>query len=240
MRKFSILILCLVLLLCAASCGKATEEEPFSAAFTIRPPESLTEVFFDTSYAGNTRVLRDDTLDYDALRALFIDSLLGSEADGHAARWSTSILYALEGEFTTQDAQTMSDLSMELARIIGFPGMRETTSANANVHIRFERADGAQVIPYTDADGHIRSVQITVPSSYLPAQRSAALRQRIMHACGFFHTAQTALDSVLAERPASDLREADYILLSILYGGVEAGDDKKACLAAFERYFAEE
>lgn len=239
MRKPFVILLCLALLLCAASCGKAAEEEPFSAAFTIRPEESLTEVFFDTSYAGETKILRDDTLDYDALRALFMDSLF-DEDTAHAARWSTALLYALEGEFTTQDAQVLSELSMDLARVNGFPGMRETTSGNANVHIRFEKASAPQVFPFTDEEGHIRSVQITIPSAYLPAQRSASVRRYMMHACGFFHSAQTTLDSVLSDRPASDLQEADYILLNILYSCVEAGDDKDACLAAFERYFAQE
>jgi hypothetical protein len=239
MRNLLLVVLCLSLLLCAASCGLTAEEEPFSAAFTIRPPESLTEVFFDTSYAGETFVQRDDALDFDALRMLFLDGLFDEQTE-HAARWNTPLLYALEGEFTTQDAQVLSDLAMELARVNGFPGMRETTSADANVHISFDKATRPQVLPYTDADGRIRSVQITIPSAYLPVQRSAAVRQYMMRACGFFHTARTTLDSVLAERPASDLREADYILLNILYSGVEAGDDKDACLEAFEQYFAEE
>ena len=240
MRKASILILCLVLLLCAAACGKAAEEEPFSAAFTIRPPESLTEVFFDTSYtAPETQVIRDDTLDYDALRALYIEGLFGEETES-TVRWSTPLLYALEGEFTTQDAQVLSELTMELARVNGFPGMRETTSANANVHIRFAKADKPDFRYTADEHGRIRTVNITVPASFMPAQRSAAVRQYMMRGCGFLQTVETTLDSVLAEKPASDLSDADFILLNVLYGGTEPGADKAACLAAFEGYFTQE
>lgn len=239
MRKFSILTLCLVLLLCAASCGKTAEEEPFSAAFTIRPPESLTEVFFDTSYAGETQVLRDDTLDYDALRTLYVDGLFDAETE-RAVRWSTPLLYALEGEFTAQDAQVLSELSMELARVNGFPGMRETTAANANVQIRFAKANKPDFRYTADEHGRIRSVNITVPAAYLPAQRSAAVRQYMMRGCGFFRTVDTPLDSVLAEKPASNLTDADFILLNVLYGGTEPGADKAACLAAFEQYFTQE
>ena len=240
MRKVSILFLCLVLLLCAASCGKAAEEEPFSAAFTIRPPESLTEIFFDTSYtAPETQVIRDDALDYDALRTLYIDGLFGEQTES-AVRWSTPLLYALEGEFTTQDSQILSELAMELARVNGFPGMRETTSANANVHVRFERADKPEFRYAADEHGRIRTVEITVPASFMPAQRSAAVRQYMMRGCGFLQTVETTLDSVLAEKPASNLTDADFILLNVLYGGTEPGADKAACLAAFEQYFTEE
>lgn len=235
MRKLLILLLCLVLLLCAASCGSAADNEPYSAAFTIRPPESLTEVFFDTPYAGETNVYRDDALDYDALRSLFIDGLFGEDTE-RAARWSAPLLYAMEGAFTTQDAQTLSDVAMELARVDGFPGMRETTPSNANVHIRFQKADRPQLEYDADVNGRIRSVTITVPGNYLPVQRNAVVRQYMMRGCGFFQTVQTTLLSVLAEKPASDLSDADFILLNILYGGVEAGADKAACLAAFDRY----
>ena len=239
MRKLFILSLCVVLLCCAASCGRAAEDEPFSAAFTIRPPESLTEVFFDGTYVGQTQVIRDDTLDYDALRDLYVGSLFDEQTE-QAARWSTTLQYALEGDFTQQDSQIASELAMELVRVNGFPGMRETTAANANVHIRFQKADAPQFLYNADANGCIRSVEIIVPAAYLSAQRSAIVRQYMMRGCGFLHTAQTSLDSVLAENPASDLREADFILLSILYSGVEPGADKAACLAAFDRYFAQE
>lgn len=239
MRKAIILLLCFVLLLCAASCGKAAEEEPFSADFTIRPQQTLTEVFFDTSYVGETQVVRDDALDFDALRALFLEGLFG-EGTEQAARWSTPLLYALEGEFTAQDAQILSELTMELARVDGFPGMRETNASDANVHIRFAKADTPDFRYSADEHGRIRTVEITVPAAYLPAQRSAVVRQYMMRGCGFFQTVQTTLDSVLAEKPASDLRDADFILLNILYGGVEPGADKAACSAAFEQYFEQE
>ena len=240
MRKLFIGLLCLVLLLCAASCGQAADNEPYSAAFTIRPPESLTEVFFDTPYVKDeTRVIRDDALDYDALRSLFLDGLFGEDGE-RAARWNAPLLVALEGAFTTQDAQTLSDLAMDLARVDGFPGMRETNPADANVRIRFDAASSPQMLYDADVNGRIRSVEITVPSAYLPVQRAATMRQYLMRGCGFFYTAQTSLDSVLAERPASDLTDADFILLGILYGGVESGADKNACRAAFEKYFAEE
>ncbi len=238
MRKLFIPVLCLVLL-CTVSCGKAEEEEPFSAAFTIRPQESLTEVFFDTSYVGETHVVRDDALDYTALRALYIDGLFDAQTE-HAARWNTPLLYALEGDFTAQDSQILSELAMDLARVDGFPGLRETTAADANVHIRFTKADNPAFLYDSDVNGRIRDVEITVPAAYLPAQRSAAVRQYMMHGCGFFRTVQTPLDSVLAENPASDLTEADYILLNILYGGVEPGADRGACLAAFDKYFTQE
>lgn len=239
MRKLFIPILCLALLLCAVSCGKAAEEEPFSAAFTIRQQESLTEVFFDTSYVGETQVVRDDALDFGALRELYIGGLFGDETE-RASRWNTPLLYALQGDFNTQDAQTLSELSMELARVSGFPGMRETAAADANVHIRFQKADKPQFLYDADVNGRIRSVEIIVPASYLPAQRSAAVRQYVMRGCGFFQTVQTTLDSVLSETPASDLSEADFILLNIFYGSVEPGADKAACLAAFEQYFKQE
>ena len=239
MRKVCILLLCFAVLFCAASCGKTAEEEPFSAAFTIRQPESLTEVFFDTSYTGETQVIRDDTLDFDALRALFIGSLF-DEQTGCAARWNTTLQFALEGDFTMQDSQTLSDLAMELARIDGFPGLRETTAANANIRIRFQKADKPQFLYDADENGRIRSVEITVPAAYLPAQRSAAVRQYMMRGCGFFRTVPTTLDSVLAENPATDLRDADFLLLNILYGSVEPGADKNTCLAAFEQYFAQD
>ena len=238
MRKLCIGALCIVLLLCTAACGQ-TVDEPYSAAFTIRPPESLTAVYFDTPYVSETFVVRDDALDYNALRELYIGSLFGAETE-YAARWSTPLLYALEGEFTTQDAQTMSALAVELARTDGFPGMRETAAADANVHIRFQKSDTPLFRYDADASGRIRSVEITVPSAYLPVQRNAIVRQYMMRGCGFFQTVQTTLDSVLAQRPASDLRDADFILLNILYGGVEPGADKAACLAAFDQFFSGE
>lgn len=239
MRKLFLVSLCLVLLLCAASCGEAPEEEPFSAAYTIRPEEPLTEVFFDTSYVGETQVVHDDALDFEALRALFIGGLFGEDTE-RASRWDTPLLYALEGEFTSQDAQVASELAMELARVDGFPGMRETTAADANVHIRFVKADSPQFLHNTDVNGRIRSVEITIPAAYMPAQRSAAVRQYMMRGCGFFRTVPTTLDSVLAENPAADLTDADFMLLNILYTGVETGADEAACLAAFEQYFVQE
>lgn len=238
MRKVFLLILCLALPLCAASCGKTAEEEPFSAAFTIRQPTQPTEVFFDTSYTGETQVVRDDTLDYNALRALYIEGLFSAQTQS-AVRWNTALLYALEGDFSTQDAKVMSDLAIELVRVNGFPGMRETTSENANVHIRFAKADKPDFRYTADEHGRMRSATILIPAAYLPAQRSAAVRQYMMRACGFLQTVQTEMDSVLAENPASDLSDADFILLNVLYGIVEPGADKTACLTAFEQYFEE-
>lgn len=239
MRKLYLFVPVLALLICAASCGTAAQEEPFSAAFTIRPPESLTEVYFDTSYAGETQIVRDDALDFDALRALYIGGLFGEETE-HAARWNSRLQVALEGDFSAQDSQMLSELAMELTRVDGFPGLRETNAAQANVHIRFVKADKAQFRYDADADGRIRSAEITVPATYLSAQRGAAVRQYMMRCCGFTQTVQTTLDSVLAEHPAADLTQADFILLNILYGSVDPGADKTVCLAAFDGHFTDE
>ncbi|MBQ7541634.1 MAG: hypothetical protein IJT44_05015 [Clostridia bacterium] len=239
MRKAAVLFLCL-LLPALAACGAAEEEEPFSAAFTIRPEPTLTAVYYDTSYVGETRVLPGDTLDAGVLRALFLEALFGEEAQ-YAVRWTSDVQYALSGSFADHDAQTVSDIADALDRVDGFPGIRETTADRANVRIVFTDAAQVQFLPETDAAGRILSVQITVPSSWDGARRAAALHQTMMRACGFFYTVQTPLESVLRQdSPADALTEADRILLDALYGGVEAGDGEDVCMEKFDQALAAE
>lgn len=238
MRK-GFLLLSAVLLVGLSACGAPAEEEPFSAAFTIRPEPSATEVFFDTSYAGETQVVRSDALDESALRTLFVQALFGTGGET-AARWTTTVQYALTGAAKAEDEKNVADLAANLAHISGFPVVRETSPDSANLHIRFDDTQTPQFRPQIDDSGRIQSVQITIPASYDVLQRRAALNEALMRACGFLYTAQTPLDSVLSkEKPAASLTDADWTLLEVLYGYLEPGDAKDVALSAFARAMAE-
>ena len=234
MRKACALILPLLLLILTA-CGNTEAEEPFSAAFTIRPEQKPTEVYFDVTYNSETQQLRSDALNADAVRALFAQSLFGSEGET-AVRWISPVRYTLAGKYTDEDSRTLADLASSLAHVSGFPSVRETTVGDGNLHIRFDDVSSIQFQPATDAAGRIQSVQITIPYEWDAAQRSAALHQSIMRACGFFYTTQTPLDSVLSsDLPAASLSDADYLLLETLYGSIEPGETKDACLEKLDR-----
>ena len=234
MRNRPALLLC-VLLLGLTACGAPIEEEPFSAAFTIRPEPELTEVYFDTSYAEETQILYDDALNADQLRALFAQALFGADA-AIAVRWVSPVRYVLRGSFTADDAQTVSDLAADLKTVPAFPGIRETTADDANLEIRFSEAGQVRFSPKTDGSGRILSAQITIPQTLESAQRKAALYQSILRACGFFFTAHTPLESVLSEdTPAAALTEADWAMLHVLYGSIEPGESEDVCLQKFDQ-----
>ena len=242
MKKALISVLMLLALLpVLTSCGDTASEEPFSAAFTIRPEQEPTEVYFDVTYTGETQQIRSDALDADALRALFAQSLFGAEGEA-AVRWASPVRYALAGAFTPEDAQTLSAVAASLTRVSGFPSIRETAAANdAALLVRFDETEQVQFLPETDEKGRILSVQITIPADWDAPQRAAALYRYAMRACGFFYTVQTPLDTVLsADMPADMLTDADYILLEALYGSIEPGDAKTVCLEQFDQTLSAE
>ena len=234
MRKLMALILLLLLPLLTA-CGAAESEEPFSAKFTIRPEEEPTDVYYDLTYNEETRQLRSDALDAAAVRTLFAQSLFGDEGKT-AIRWVSPVRYTLTGRYTSEDARTVSDLAASLRHISGFPDMRPSADDEGNLRIHFEPSAEIVFLPAVDEAGRIQSVQISIPSDWDTAKRSAALHRNLMRACGFFYTSSAALDSVLSgETPSAMLSDADYLLLETLYGSIEPGDTKESCLEKLDR-----
>ena len=237
-----ILPLCLVPLLLFAACGKTEDEEPFSAAFTIRPPESLTEVYYEipmpSEQASSTTLPdADHTLRLEDLRALLVQSVFGGKPDAFVCLWKEQVRYVLDGSFTEDDRSALSDMAADLTQIAPFPGMRETNAENANVIVHFADVPTAQFTFTKDAGGAITAGQITIPSSLPSRQRNALLQEKMFRLFGFFYDAQTPLDSVLAPEPADALTEPDLILLETMYGQLSAGMTKAQAEQAFTNAF---
>lgn len=247
MKKLFLLLLCPLLLLAACGVQNEEEEEPFSADFTIRPPESLTDVYYDIPMPSEADVSADEAnpvvpdgataLRYDDLRALFADAMFGGEPEACAALWTQQVRYAPEGSWTQEDLDLLSDMAQDLTQIAPFPGMRQTDVRNANVIVHFADVPDAQFTYTLDADGAIVQGQITIPSKLPPGQRNALLAEKMFRLFGFFHTAETPLDSVLAEDPADYMTETDLILLEIAYGQTESGMKQAVCMEKFAEHF---
>lgn len=230
MRKGLILIP--IVLLALAGCGGG-EEELFSARYTIRPEPEPTQVYFDVTYTDETQVIRSDAMDADAVCALFSQALFGTQ-DGAAVRWVSPVRYAAVGAYTAEDTQAVADFVSALSHVSGFPAVQAVSMRDANLLIRFENTDQVQFKHSTDAHGRILSADITIPSDWDAAQRSAAVNRYGMRACGFFYSVRTPLDSVLSDSvPAASLTDADYMLLEGLYGSIEPGEEKAVCLQKF-------
>ena len=236
---------CLVLLLCLSACSfQAEEEEPFSAAFTIRPPESLTEIYYEIPLPSGespdtytTLPDADHTLRLDDLRSLMEQSMFGTKPDATVSMWTTQIRYALDGSFTDDDSTALSDMAADLVQIAAFPGMREADAKTANVTVCFDDVQKAQLSYDIGANGEILSGEITIPSALPAYQRSALLQEKMFRLFGFFHDAQTTLDSVLAEEPAASVTEADLVILESVYGQFSPGMTKDAANEAFTDAF---
>ena len=240
------LLLCLAALLCLSACSlqMTEDEEPFSAAFTIRPPESLTEVYYDIPLStengeqpGTTLPDADHTLRLEDLRGLMTQSVFGENADATVCLWQKQICYTLEGSFTEEDRAALTGMAQTLVQISPFPGMRETTADSANVTVHFTDTDKAQFTCTTDANGVITSGQITIPSSLPTWQRSALLEEKMFRLFGFPNAVQTPLESVLAQKPASTLTEADLIVLETVYGHMQPGMTQTDAVNAFTEAF---
>ena len=240
-----IVIPCLILLLCLTACSlQSEEEEPFSAAFTIRPKETLTEVYYEIplstdpgEISGTTLPDADHTLRLEDLRSLMTQSVFAGKADAVVHLWTEQIRYTLDGDFTDDDRNVLSGLAADLVQISAFPGMRETDAQNASVVVHFADADKAQFTYTLDADGAVTAGQITIPSSLPAWQRGALLEENMFRLFGFFYDAQTSLDSLLAEEPADAVTEADLILLETVYGQMQSGMTKDDAETAFTNHF---
>ena len=243
MKKLA--LLCLVLLLCLSACSlRAEEEEPFSAAFTIRPRESATEVYYDVPLpsesvpaVGTTLPDADHTLRLEDLRSLMTQSMFGEKADAVACLWTTQVRYTLRGDFTEDDRTALSSMAQDLVQIAAFPGMRETEDKTANVIVRFTDAPTAQLTYQVDANKNVTSGEITIPSVLPASRRDALLQEKMFRLFGFFYAADTPLDSVLAEKPAASLTEADLIVLETVYGQFQAGMTRDDAVKAFSDPF---
>ncbi len=232
-----------LLCLCGCSLFSAEDTEPFSAAFTIRTTAKPTEIFFDVPYKEDTQVSDDanktisgDALNFNDLRRLFSASLFSGEGDT-THLWHSQIRYCLQGNFTAWDTNAVAGVSRELVGVAGFPGMRQTTESDANVFIRFTQDVKGNFTYECDGADVMRSAVITIPERLSSDQRQAMIEQYLMHLCGFFHTTETPLDSVLSNDPASALTEVDLMMLDILYGEMQAGMTRDVCMHAFDAHF---
>lgn len=254
MKKWLLLCLTPLLLLSACSILASPDDEPFSAEFTIRPPESLTEVFFDipvpsettqleqtlpthTSVTPVTEIPDVNTLPLQDLRDLMTQAMFDDSADASAALWTNQIRYTLVGSFTQEDQTALSDMASDLVQISAFPGLRETDADSANVVVQFTDASAASSRFERASDGVIVSGEVTIPAAASPAERKAMLQEKMFRLFGFPNAVQTSLDSVLAQHPASYMTEADLIVLETVYQQMTPGMDKAACTRAFTQYF---
>ena len=244
MKKTVICIILTVLMcLCGCSLFSSPEDEPFSAAFTIRTTAKPTEVYFDVPYSesfvfeGATSTYSSDALNFRDLRSLFAASVF-TNADDTVHLWQSQIRYCMSGSYTAWDTDAVTSVARDLVSVTRFPGMRETAEKDANVIIRFTQDTQASVSYETDGAGVMRTGTIVIPQRLPNDQRQALIEQSVMQLCGFLHTADTPLDSVLnKDKPASSLTEVDLILLDILYGEIQPEMSRDACLHAFDAHF---
>ena len=240
--KKKLIVLCVVPLLLLAACGKAEEEEPFSAAFTIRPPESLTEVYYEVPMpnetgSGTTLPSDANTLRLQDLQELMSQSMFGEKEDASVCLWTQQVRYTLEGSFTEDDRTALTNMAQTLMQIAPFPGIRETDAKSANVIVHFADVSDAQFTYTADANGAITAGQMTIPSALSSWQRSALLEKTMFRLFGFFYKTDTHLSSVLAEEPAASLTEADLIVLETVYGQLQPGMTKDDAVSAFSNAF---
>ena len=249
MKKMAALMMAALLFtLCGCSIfsfSSDDEEQSFSAEYTIRTTAKPTEVFFDVPYSESviteeaTRAYRSDALDFTELRQLFSDSVF-ADSDDTLHMWQNQIRYCIEGATSSADTNELSEISRELISVSGFPGMRETTQSDANVYIRFTDDVKSSVTLETDSSGVVHSGTIIIPNVLPTDKRKALLEQSVMQLCGFEDTVHTQLDSVLRiDAPSDSLTEVDLILLDILYGEMQPGMTRSACLYIFDAHFKE-
>ena len=248
MKRLLLLLLCLPILFAACGLQSADEEEePFSADFTIRPPESLTDVYYEIplSTEADEKVLSTgttipegaSTMRYEDLRDMMRQAMFTSVSDAAAALWTQPVRYTLEGSFTEEDSSFMNDLATDLIQITSFPGLRETTPKEANVIVHFADVPEAQFTYTKSSGGAITQGQITIPSGVPAWQREKLIAEKMFRLFGFFYPVNTPLESVLAEEGADYLTQADLILLEVVYGQMEPGMAKADCIQRFDSYF---
>ena len=244
MKKAIACVLAAALLgLCGCSLFSNPDDEPFSAAFTIRTTAKPTEVFFDVPYSetrvseADTKTYRSDALNFTALRNLFVTSIFSGAEDATAHLWKSQIRYSMQGNYTAWDTDAISGVSRDLVGVAGFPGMRATSENDANVFIRFTSDVQGSVSVDVDDSGVIRSGTVVIPQRLSNDQRQALIEQSLVRLCGLPNTVETTLDSVLSRNPASSITEVDLILLDILYGEIQPGMTRDMAQHAFDAHF---
>lgn len=236
MKKIGILLLCVLLAGLTACTVSEKEEEPFSAAFTIRETSAPTEVFFGEPVPAVGSADLPDSLSYDAIEHLFVTSLFGDQGQV-LCLWNQPIQYALNGGFSQMDAQTAGEIADALSDVSGFPGIRETTADQANVQITFADVPAADCNIAADSNGNILRAEITIPTNG-KFDRAKALRQSLFRICGMLYHAETVLDTVNAESyAAAKPTDTDWMLMDILYSEMQAGMSKEECRTALDAHF---
>lgn len=242
MRKRIILAAMLLLLL--GGCGKTVPEPeapsvtaaptaaptvPPAALPTVPPTEAPTDPPHSELYLPGVPV--EDVLTYFnevCLNAEFVNSGDPSRLQ----RWNAPISYALLGDYSPEDLDTLSGFADWLNRQFGFPGIYRTddaASANLDIYFcsqqeivdrmgeNFRDADGAVTFWYTN--DAIYEAVICIRSDMDRELRNSVILEELYNGLGPIQDTGLRPDSIIYSdfSMPQELTEMDKLILQLLY-----------------------
>ena len=179
---------------------------------------------------------------------------INSGDPSYLQRWQSPIRYTLLGDFTQEDAETVSEFSQWLNTVEGFPGMAEAEDglqANLSIYFcngqeltermgsHFSNADGAVTFWY-DGENAIYDAIICIRSDIGQQLRNSVILEELYNGLGPIQDTSLRTDSIIyAEfsQPQA-LTAVDELILRLLYHpDLSCGMNRAQCEAAIRRLY---